>query len=708
MTEMVDERKAELEQQLAWLIGQSRDRYFTEYLEDLRNRLRQDAVTAEYAAEEIARTSRLYSQRMAAFRQQEAVFGQQEAAAGENRSGSVESTVRPGMSSMARKAEENKKGSVEFTIGAGVLGILGVLFLLIAFVIMGITYMSGLVKGISLYVIAIAVLLFSELMLNRKMPKFAVAVTALGIGGLYLSTMLNYLYLQNFNGYVTMGATVLISLLAVFISRKRDSLTLKIISFTGCYIGLFPTGQSFLAYEKAAESSVKVTHFLVAAGVLFIVNLMTLFLPVKKNKNAANMLHMILNTCFSVAFAVTAFFRLDTCVPILWYLLGMILVQGLIFFVMAGKNKEDSMRDVWDITRDMAVYLCADIVLRFVVCLFYLLAAEQSGEAFLLRDMHLLTAGFFLAGLFVFFLFIKKDLKWLQYMLFTFQTLAVYGLLLLWIKTLYWWCLGVVLGLFLLSKVLSRVKTLKISELLVTLWTACVALYYFKEFHPLSALCVLGAFALSLAALHEWRSLYEEIFILLLECFVLFHFRNVLTPAIMVCILFLGVSGFNYIRFFRDKNTCIFNYINLGLMGSIYLAAAFFKDHYSYGALLLLGVTFILLMFHERFGMGFRFKHMILVLFVCYMVLIWELPISVFKSALLMVAAIAAIIAGFILKEKNLRITGLALTLAVCGKMVVYDFAAEDTMAKMLVFMIVGLIALIISGIYIALEKKIV
>ena len=355
---MMDERKAELEQQLAWLIGQSRDRYFTEYLEDLRNRLRQDAVTTEYAAEEIARTSRLYSQRMAAFRQQEAVFRQQEAAAGENRSGSVESTVRPGMSSMACKAGEDKKGSVEFTIGAGVLGILGVLFLLIAFVIMGITYMSGLVKGIFLYVISLAVLLFSELLLNRKMPKFAVAVTALGVGGLYLSTMLNYLYLQNFNGYVAMAVTVLVSLLAVFISRKRDSLTLKIISFTGCYIGLFPTGQSFLAYEKAAESSVKVTHFLVAAGVLFIVNLMTLFLPVKKNRDAAHMTHIILNTCFSVAFSVTAFFRLDTCVPVLWYLLGMILVQGLIFFVMAGKNKEDNAQSTLLREVPMMPFIC--------------------------------------------------------------------------------------------------------------------------------------------------------------------------------------------------------------------------------------------------------------------------------------------------------------------------------------------------------------
>ncbi len=663
----MDERKAELERQIAWLIGQSRDGYFTEYLTDLREKLRQDAVTAEYVTDEIARTSRLYTSRM-------------------------------------KEAESKaKKTSVEFTIGAGVLGSIGVVFILTAFVIMGMNYMNGLAKGIALYVISLAVLLLSELLLTRKLPGFAAAVSSLGIGGLYLSAILNYLYLKNFNCYVTVASTAVISLLAVLISRKRDSGAMKIVSLLGCYISLYPAGQSFLAVEAGAASD-RTARFLAAACVLLLVNLAALFLPVKKHRDAVNMTHMILNTCFSVAFAATAFFRLDGCMPALWYLLGAALEQGLIFYVMEGKKKEETSWTVWN----MAVYLCADTVLRMTVCLFYVLAAERSGERYVLWEMHLLTGGFFLSGLLVFFLFRKSVLKWLQYMLFAFQTLIVYGLLMAGREELYWWCLGVVLFVFLLSKALSRVKMLRISELVITLWTACVALYYFQEFRPLSALCFLGAFLLSLAALHEWRSLYEEIFILLLECFVLLRFRNTLTPAVMAGILFLGTAGFNYIGFFRDRYTRWFNYINLGFLGVIYAAAAFCGNNYTYGALLLLGVAFILLMFQERFGMGFRFKNVILVLFVCYMALLWELPAPILKSALLMVAAIGAVAAGFAVKQKSLRITGLSLTLAVCGKMILYDFAAADTFAKMLVFMIVGLIALAISGIYIALEKKIV
>lgn len=684
----MDNQRMELEQQIEWLMAQSQDAYFSEYLQDLRTKLRQNAVTPEYVSGEIARTSRLYRQRMQTSMQPQ--FPQRE------QSGLAAYGNRQPIQYVQPIVPE-KKQNVEFAIGAGVLGIIGILFVLIAFVLLGITYMDGLAKGISLYGICVIVLFVSELILNKKMPKFAVAITALGISGLYLSTMLNYLYLQNFNSYVAMGAAVVISVFAIFLSRKKDSGTIKIISFAGCYISLFPTGQSFLYYERLAEPSVRAVHFLVAAGIIFIVNLMTVFLPVKKYKSAIHMTHLLLNTFFTILFATTALFRLENTLPALLYILSSVLAQGLIFLCMERKAGEE---DKAGTVGNAAAYVSMDAVLRLTFCIACIFVSDT-------WKIHVVTGGFLLSGLFLFFLFRKSVLKWLQYWLFSFQVLLLYGTAAL-NEEFYFWSLGMVLGVFVLSKLLSRVKQLKISELVITLWTACIALYYFSEFQPAAAFAFLGVFALSLAALHEWRSLYEEIFIFLSESFVLLQFRNDLTPAIMICILFLGMVGFNYIPFFRDKNTRYFNYINLGVMGCLYLAAAFFKNHYSYGIILLLGITFILLMFQERFGMGFKIKNIILILFSCYMVLIWQLPIPIAKSAILMFIAIGAVIAGFIMKEKKLRITGLVLTLTVCGKMVLYDFAAAATFEKMLVFLIVGLIALIISGIYVALEKKIV
>lgn len=678
----MDNQKMELEQQIDWLISQSKDVYFTEYLQNLRMKLEQNEVTPEYVSGEITRTSRLYRQRI----------------------NSVYVQPLPPMQPMPyvqpqymQPAVPQKKGNVEFAIGAGVLGIIGILFVLVAFVLLGITYMNGLAKGIALYGICLLVLLVSELVLNRKMPKFAVAITALGISGLYLSTMLNYLYLQNFNSYAAMGVAVAISLLAIFLSRKKDSGTIKIISFTGCYISLFPTGQSFLYYERLADPTVRTTHFLVAAGIIFIVNLMTVFLPVKKHRNAIHMTHLTLNTFFTILFAVTALFRLENTLPSLLYILSSVLSQGLIFFCMERKPEE---KDKESTAGNIAVYVSTDVILRLVFCIACIFVSDT-------WKIHVVMGGFMLSALLLFILFRKSKLKWLQYWMLSFQVLLLYGTAVL-NEEFYWWSFGMVLGAFTLSKLLFKVKLLKVSELVITLWTACIALYYFKEFHPATSFTLLIAFALALAMISAWRSLYEEVFIFLLESFILIQFRNDLTPAIMICILFLGMVGFNYIPYFRDKCTRYYNYINLGIMGCLYLVAAFFKNPYSYGIILLLGITFILMMFQDKFGMGFKVKNIILILFACYMVLIWELPIPIAKSAILMFIAIGAVIAGFIIREKRLRISGLVLTLTVCGKMVIYDFASAATFEKMLVFLIVGLIALAISGIYVALEKKIV
>lgn len=689
----MDNLKAELEQQIEWLIGQSQDVYFTEYLQNLRIKLIQNTVTPEYVAGEITRTSRLYNQRLQGNRQSQTAQPMQYAQPAQF--AQPVQYVQPAQ--YIQPAVPKKKGNVEFAIGAGVLGIIGILFVLVAFVLLGITYMNGLAKGISLYGICLIVLLISELVLNKKMPKFAVAITALGISGLYLSTMLNYLYLQNFNSYVAMGAAVAISVFAVFLSRKKDSGTIKIISFAGCYISLFPTGQFFLYYERLAEPSVRSMHFLVAAGIIFIVNLMTVFLPVKKNKTAIYMTHLVLNTFFTILFAVTALFRLEDTLPVLLYILSSVLSQGLIFFCMERKEDE---KDKARTAGNVAAYVSMDAILRLTFCIIRSFVSKP-------WEIHAVMGGFLLSGLLLFFLFRKSVLKWLQYWMFSCQVLFLYGIAIL-NEEFYWWGFGMVLGIFVLSKLLSRIKILKISELVITLWTACIALYYFWEFQPAAAFIFLGAFALSLAVLREWRSLYEEVFIILLESFVLFRFRNDLTPAIMICILFLGMVGFNFISYFRDKNTRYFNYINLGVMGCLYFVAAFFKNHYSYSIILLLGITFILLMFQDKFGMNFKVKNIILILFLCYMVLIWKLPIPIVKSAILMFIAIGAVVAGFIMKEKKLRITGLVLTLTVCGKLILYDFAAAATLEKMLVFLIVGLIALVISGIYVALEKKIV
>ena len=207
-----------LENQILYIMSISADRQYTEYLSTLLGQYRNRTVSAEYAQREVNRTWNVYQQRMLR---------------GEIR----RQNMQPVQGAPAwQPAPTQKKSNMEFTIGAGLLSVVGVVFVLIAFVMLGITYMDGFVKGMCLYGMSAVILLVSELLLRKKMPKFAVGITALGICGMYASTMINCSYLQNFNGYWAMGIAVAVSILALVISRKRDSGVMKVISFIGCYV----------------------------------------------------------------------------------------------------------------------------------------------------------------------------------------------------------------------------------------------------------------------------------------------------------------------------------------------------------------------------------------------------------------------------------------------------------------------------------------
>ena len=52
------------------------------------------------------------------------------------------------------------------------------------------------------------------------------------------------------------------------------------------------------------------------------------------------------------------------------------------------------------------------------------------------------------------------------------------------------------------------------------------------------------------------------------------------------------------------------------------------------------------------------------------------------------------------------RITGLVLAALVCLKLVLYDFREAELLYRMIVFLIVGVMALGISFLYMFLEKK--
>lgn len=78
----------------------------------------------------------------------------------------------------------------------------------------------------------------------------------------------------------------------------------------------------------------------------------------------------------------------------------------------------------------------------------------------------------------------------------------------------------------------------------------------------------------------------------------------------------------------------------------------------------------------------------------------------VLASILLMVAALGCVGIGFKKSDKVARISGLGMAIFVCMKLVLYDFAKVQAIHKMIVFLVVGVLALVISFLYILLDKS--
>lgn len=137
-----------------------------------------------------------------------------------------------------KKANDHK--SLEFKIGTFVMGVVGILFLLIAFVSFGLQYMDSTAQSVFFYVIGIALFAFSELFLSKRLEKFSYFVSGLGISGLYVTTLLSYLYLKIFPSLVTLFITITITAFFFWLSYKKDSGMMRIICLLGCYVSLIP------------------------------------------------------------------------------------------------------------------------------------------------------------------------------------------------------------------------------------------------------------------------------------------------------------------------------------------------------------------------------------------------------------------------------------------------------------------------------------
>ena len=263
-----------------------------------------------------------------------------------------------------------------------------------------------------------------------------------------------------------------------------------------------------------------------------------------------------------------------------------------------------------------------------------------------------------------------------------------------------------ILSLLIVSKLLTGIKELAVSEAVVTVTACLMALVY----HDAPYVYIIGAgVVVSVFFIHRWQTFYEIAITLTCAVLAMMKLPGLISLPAAVGIVFVGILLVHNVKRWKGRAVRIYNYTALAMQTMCFLLLfqrIYSRAYITYLMMLVFGLATVVLTFHEKYEMDFRYKNLILSVFLTYMAFVCRTGIPVFTSILLMVIALVSVGAGFAGQDKSVRIYGLALSLFVCAKVTLYDFTGAAAIQRMILFFVVGAIALIISGIYIVLEKK--
>lgn len=731
-----------LEQKINNLLGESKDKFFTQYLLELQRRVVLQKSQIDMLQNEFDRNYAIYVKRM---QSEEETASKADSVPGEAESVKEirqEVTYATYVSSNVPAADnvfmpqndqthqytvpwveadnsykwsntyQKKKSDTEFVVGASILGVIGGIFILIALVLFGMNYMTGFVKGMCLYASCIAVLIISEALVYKRVRKLGSILSSLAFGGLYLSTAVNFISLNNFGMWPALVLTVVISALVLFLGRRRNSSIYKVLGILAGYA-------CFLMIEEGIGT----TEFLTVSLMLLMLNLVYAFVQVKGKQAVTDTIHMISTALFSLCYAIRAgYCHVDAGIIMIYLVCSTIVIHFI--FIMRIRNhraEAESLAQKGLISGSNAGIITAYVISTiFYSIIINLVISGMDSFIYvnsylpMINQGRLITASAVCAvGLIAFIVLsaMKAPEKWYIYCYINFMAFTMYFFDMFGISFLYEGR-GIELAacsviLLVISKLLSFRGNIyvKVCDAILTFFT-CLLL---MASSGTDSYILLGGVLFGILCISKWRTYNEVILITALTAYTALHMPAMLRLPAIVGILFVGMLLFNHFDRLHDRYIIVFNAFALGVQTACYmfLMNPVYRNAYiTYLCMLVFGAATIVLIFQKRYNMDFKLKNLVLAIFLTYMGFIFKSSEPILNSIILMVVALVCVGTGFANGQKFLRIYGLVLALMICGKMVLYDFMDAATLQKIILFFAVGVIALIIAGIYIILEKK--
>ncbi len=585
----------------------------------------------------------------------------------------------------------------EFTIGINVFGSIGVLFLLAALILLGINYMSSMVKMMGLYALGLLVWGVAEFILKKKNRTLSMIFSALGIGSLYVTTMVNFLYLHNFSGLVTICITTLVTVALMIVSRKKDAGILRIICTGACMV-------SFLMMDTLHMASD--VELLVYMGMIVLVQLLGIFLPVKQWAYGIAIGQMAGTAFFAWRFAIGTIppngaMELRSLYLIGFVVVSMLLMELTVWRMPVSAQNSGQMQGIC-ITFGMGMFLLLSAY-RFCSVGFWHLRSGSYSDMEIWIRMGVMAA---LAVMGVLFFFLTKKKGYLPWM----QAYFVAGAALYLFGYASEERMSVTIALAALTAVYKlmafRQKPLWVADAVITTWTALVALAYHDTVY---GYVLLGVLLLGIVLMNHWQTYYEFILTGTVVVYLSMVVDNDLLLPLVVAVMWLATLLFNYVKRFTGNGIKGFNITILVFEISCYLGLAFFYRFDGvmiYFILTVLGLGILLFTFQPRFFQrAEEWRGLAVAVFLTYMVLVTGFEYRITSSILMMVVGLLGILFGFRQTDRKLRLYGLVLCMLMCFKITLFDFRVQS-LQRIILFLAAGVVALGISGVYALMDKK--
>ena len=648
--------KQDVRKRLAELLEISKDPQYDRYLNQMMRDLESGKATPVQVEQEALRTYEIYKQRMGL--------------------------------SPRRMEQEKSAHSVEFKVGIHLFGMIGAVFVLVAFVIFSFNFLNGYWQGICLYVAALILIVLSELLLYRRMPVFSHVITGIGVGSMYIAGLVNYLVLHTFSGIVAMGITLIVAVGTIIYGRKRDSTTIRLIALFGYYICLLSIG----SFQDNL-------NFLMFTGMLFIINMVCVIFQHEKNRNVINIIHLVANIIFMMIITGMAWKGNAGTIYLIIFLVTSFIVMNFMSYMQCREEKGG----------ELFPFICIGNGLCLI--LFFLVGNKGPGmgEADIALFVHLVAEVLVLMICALGFLFWNKGdrRRWTQ--------IYYAALTILFLNSFSEYNMESMIGIlaaFLLVKLFNKQKELSILEYIVTTWVGIAGVWFADQWYcwVLLAALVIGLCRIYRYPIyHEIVTVMSVILVWWIQChFVLddYGFDSKWFYPVCAGILLMFFLMYNNLPWLKKYDQLPYNIFNIIFMSGTYLIALFVRDTAVCLIMMALGAVSMSLVFSLRYKIYIPRRYLAVAVFLTCYILFGSFYTPVIASILLMVVALTCVGIGFKMNDKGARVYGLIMAAFVCLKLVLYDFIEVDTIFRIIVFLVVGVLALVISFLYILLEKN--